>query len=218
MTDQCGPWTLDQLDAFGSIDDLLVTLDSPVYESANTCILESSGSVQGEGYLVASGLAGKGVTGEANIVGLGSLIGTSTRTRTFQAAILGAGNLNASGAFEIQSGAEIQGVGTLTADALRQFEVVVSLFGVGELSATPNAEFGSPAEFVGIGNLQALGGTIINGSGGIEVTGSLVSNGYIYGEEWSQVTDESNAWTPVPSESNVWSLIPSRSNQWQSRG
>jgi hypothetical protein len=218
MADQCGPWTLDQLDAFGSIDDLLVSLDSPVYESANTCILESSGSIQGEGDLIVSAIVGAGITGEANIIGVGSLAATATRTKTVQATILGVGNLEVNGAKEKLSGAQIQGTCSLTVNGARQFNFIVELSGVGELTANSNAEFSFRPEFSGISNVSALGGIIINGSGNVQANGSLFSDSYIYGEEWKPVSDETNNWTLVPTESNVWSLIPSGSNQWQSRG
>jgi hypothetical protein len=50
---QCGPWTLDQLDAFGSLESLAFSLDDPIWESPDTCILDAQAQITGVGTLTA---------------------------------------------------------------------------------------------------------------------------------------------------------------------
>ncbi len=47
MADVCGPFTLEQLDLFGSIDSLAFSLDSTVWTDANVCIIEAAASASG---------------------------------------------------------------------------------------------------------------------------------------------------------------------------
>jgi len=38
--------------------------------------------------------------------------------------------------------------------------------------------------------------------------------GYIYGEEWADVTEESNVWSIVSANSNTWTNVPAGTNTW----
>ena len=56
MADVCGPFTLEGLDQFGTLDSLAFSLDSSVWTSANTCILEFSSSVTGTAQAIADAI------------------------------------------------------------------------------------------------------------------------------------------------------------------
>ena len=75
MADQCGPWSIDDLDLFGTIDSIEITLDSPIWESADTCILEFSGAITGEG--TAQAQASYEAAGAADVAGSGVLASVS---------------------------------------------------------------------------------------------------------------------------------------------
>jgi hypothetical protein len=197
MADQCGPWSIDQLDLFGTIDSIEITLDSPIWESADTCILEFSGAITGEGSVETA--ANYTAAGTGAIAGAGTLATGAERTRTVEGIIAGAGTLTtAYSRIRTDNFASIFGEGTLTASGGLEVTAVAFVIGGGELIVIPSITFSS------IVALQA--------------TGVLSGSGYIYGQEWSDVAEESNTWTPVAVESNTWTPVTAGSNTWAQNG
>ena len=41
----CGPWTIDTIDGFGSLDSLTLSLDNAVWTAADTCIFSADSSI-----------------------------------------------------------------------------------------------------------------------------------------------------------------------------
>ena len=114
MADQCGPWSIDQLDLFGTIDSIEITLDSPIWESADTCILEFAGAITGEGSVETA--ANYTAAGTGAIAGAGTLATGAERTRTVEGIIAGAGTLTtAYSRIRTDNFASIFGERTLTA-------------------------------------------------------------------------------------------------------
>lgn len=197
MADQCGPWSIDDLDLFGTIDSIEITLDSPIWESADTCILEFSGDITGEGNISVAG--NYTAEGEAEVQGEGTLTSSAERTRTVEGIITGAGTLAAAySRIRTDNLASIFGEGTLTATGGLEVNAVAFVIGGGELIVIPSITFSS---------LVAL-----------QATGALSGSGYIYGQEWSDVAEESNTWTPVAVESNTWTPRTAGSNTWAQNG
>lgn len=47
--DYCGPFTIDTIDDFGTLEQINVSFDNAVWASADTCIHYTSGSVTSNG-------------------------------------------------------------------------------------------------------------------------------------------------------------------------
>jgi hypothetical protein len=93
---------------------------------------------------------------------------------------------------------------------------------------------GATASITGNAEMTALGGVTYNGTAFIKTEttvicypnaiwsgdGAINSNaavsaiGYIYGEEWSDVTEDSNVWSIVSANSNTWTNVPAGTNTW----
>jgi hypothetical protein len=132
MADICGPFTLEDLDQFGTLDSLPFSLNSSVWTSTTTCIMFFASDI--------------------------------SNTATVSA--LGGMNVEASGSIEANA--------TLSAEASRTRNGVIDIAAMGAMSI----------------------------------------EGYIYGEEWSDVSEESNTWSIVSANSNTWTNVPAGTNTW----
>lgn len=79
MADTCGPFTLEQLDLFGDLDSLAFSLDSAVWSSADTCILDNTANVSCQGNVFADGTAT--LDSEVGVSGSASVISSVNRIR-----------------------------------------------------------------------------------------------------------------------------------------
>lgn len=197
MADQCGPWTLEQLDLFSpSIDALAFSLDDPIWESADTCILDGAGSVAGDGNVNSSVSAIFGVSGAVNAV--------ATVTTDADRQITASADISASGVVVAQGSLIHVVSGSITAEAT----VVV----IASYDAIVVALVGA-AGFVATGASR-----IRHGQGSWSANGNVAANAYKFGEEWSTVGDEANTWTPVAAVNDLWTEQTAGNNQWQSIG
>ena len=193
QTIACGPWVLEDLDQFGNIDSLAFSLDSAIWTSADTCILEFSGAITGQGDLTTQASAIRSSGG--SITGTGGLISAGLRERL--------------------SSAEIQGLGSLFSSGTRLRFGAGSIIGVGSLSAIGGLQIDAIAFVLGNGELIASPILIASKSGAFSGNGFMSATGYIYGEEWNPVPDEANTWTIIPPESNTWTPVQAGQNTWQ---
>lgn len=196
MSDVCGPWDLEGLDNFGTLDSLAFSLDDPIWNSADTCIVSSGAVINGQGQAQASANATR--ESQAQITGAGQVVAGADRTRTVIGIITGEGNFTGDALRIRTSGGAILGIGSLEAFAGLEQNVVAFALGNGEIIVTASA----------IRTVQA------GISGGV----ALVANGYIYGEEWNLVPDEASSWTDVPETPNVWTQQQPGQNTWQQIG
>lgn len=67
----CGPWTIDTIDGFGSLDSLTLSLDDAIWNSANTCIFTADSSINGNAQV--SGIGTRIFTGASSISGFATL-------------------------------------------------------------------------------------------------------------------------------------------------
>ena len=197
MADQCGPWSIDDLDLFGTIDSIEITLDSPIWDSADTCILEFSGAITGEGSVETA--ANYTAEGTGTIAGAGTLASGAERTRTVEGIIAGAGTL-------------------ATACVRIRADNLASIFGEGTLAAFGGLEETAVAFVLGSGEIVVIPSITFSSIVALQATGVLSGSGYIYGQEWSDVAEESNTWTPVAVESNTWTPRTAGSNTWAQNG
>lgn len=94
MAEICGPFTLEQLDLFGTLDSLAFSLDDAVWESANTCILEGAGEINGIGTM--SALTGYLKDSDAAFTGYALMTATPYDTELGVVQFAANGTMNAS--------------------------------------------------------------------------------------------------------------------------
>jgi hypothetical protein len=146
--DQCGPWTLEDLDLFSpSIDALSFSLDSDVWNTA--CFRYGEGSVASIGFVTADGLRERTVNGAINsaatvtaeasrildvqgfVTASGTVVTAADRLRVVSGAIAASGFVSAV-AGTTQDSAVVtkvmNGVATITANGA----VVATLYKYGE--------------------------------------------------------------------------------------
>ena len=172
MADVCGPFTLDQLDGFGTLDSLAFSLDSAIWTSPDTCILQSSAAITGEGSVEASGNATR--NGEAVITASGTVIADAFRERTAEAIIVGSSDLVSEGIRIRTAAGSITGELFLSANGGFEAFGVAFLFGDGQLVVDAQITAAGEGKFTGAWTVD--------------------SAGYIYGEEWRPVPADTNVW------------------------
>lgn len=194
MADVCGPWTLEQLDQFGTLDSLPFSLDSDVWLTA--CIRDGSGAVTADGDVTAASL----------------------RERTAEAIILASGTVTATGVKEFTAEGAISATGDVAASCVRvkSINTIQDIDAYGRMFVVPGLEYSESATITAQGNLLAVLAKTMNVSGIVTASGTVYAKAYYYGEEWDDVPDESNTWTPIPDQSNVWTETASGNNSWQS--
>jgi len=95
---------------------------------------------------------------------------------------------------------------------------LASIFGEGTLTASGGLEVNAVAFVIGSGELIVIPSITFSSIVALQATGALSGSGYIYGQEWSDVAEESNTWTPVAVESNTWTPVTAGSNTWAQNG
>lgn len=184
MADLYPPWTIDSLDNLkASLDDLTLTLDSPLYETTVTRwdaagSVSCSASVSASGQIIQTGTAA--VTCTATVTAAAGIIQTAS------AAITANGTLEANA--EIVKGASAQ----ITADASVSASCVVTYGGFASIEATATVQAGSDV--------------LTTGTAHITCTATVTAKGSEQGEEWTEVTFDTTTWTPVPAGGGSWAL------------
>jgi hypothetical protein len=64
--DYCGPFTIDDIDLFGTLEQINVSFDDPIWNSADTCIRYADGAVAGTGNVNANAFAIRNAVGAVN--------------------------------------------------------------------------------------------------------------------------------------------------------
>ena len=172
MADVCGPFTLDELDAFGGVDQLAFSLDNPIWQQADTCVLDSSAAISSQGIAVADGNAILAFQG--NISGAASINGNGFRIRNYNASITGNGSINA--------------------NALRIRLFDGSIIGIGSISALGGVVFSSSGMINGIGSASLIAFSILNSQGIVIGVAKSLLDGKIIGEDWSIVPKGNEKW------------------------
>jgi len=192
MADICGPFTLEDLDQFGTLDALPFSLDSSVWESPNTCIMFFAGAVNGTANVTAA----------------------PTRITLDSAAIDGTATVLANGARVIAASGSITANGTVTADGVRVRGANASILGDATVTALGGIEIYATINIDGESQLSCYPNAIWSGDSAVSVSAIVDPIGYIYGEEWSDVTEDSNVWSIVSANSNTWTNVPAGTNTW----
>jgi hypothetical protein len=134
MADVCGPWTLEGLDQFGTLDSLAFSLDSPIWDSADTCVLSAEASAAGLATIqispVVTKIAGASVIGEAATLALGGFFLEGS------AAVLGQGGVVADGGLISFASGDIIGEGFAFASPSVIFLAESAVLGRATISAS----------------------------------------------------------------------------------
>lgn len=172
MADVCGPFTLDQLDVFGGVDQLAFSLDDPIWQSPDTCVLVSSGSATGIASTVLTALRERLSSGSAT--GVASASVDATRVR------FGAGDST--------------GIATVSADAIRVRLSTGSATGIATVTALGGVEFSGEGNATGRAIVEATAFAIFDGAGSVVGVAFVSADGTVLGEEWVAVPVGDEQW------------------------
>ena len=188
--------------------------------SSATRIRTAQAEITGAGSLSADAVRVR--LGDAQFAGSGSLSSDALRIRTAAGDILGQGTLSASARTQetFFVGANFVAEGTLNATAIiaEPISVAANITGTGDLTGNISVTYtNNSASFVGVGSLNLQIGDLLDVAGAFYGSSSVAASVYIYGEEWSPVSDETNNWSEIPPESNAWVEIQAGNNEWRLR-
>lgn len=196
MADVCGPWTLEQLDQFGTLDSLPFSLDSDVWLTA--CIRDSGGDVSA----------------------VGSATATPSRERIGEGFVTASATVTATGSKELTGSGAISGAATVVAACARVRDPggIQDIDAYGRIFVVPGLQYDLSAEIDLFGSMSATATRVLNSSAIITSSSVVYAKGYKYGEEWTNVGDDTNTWTTTAPQSDVWTDTTSGNNSWQQLG
>ena len=184
MADLYPPWTIDSLDNLkASLDDLTLTLDSPLYETTVTR-WDAAGSVS----------CSASVSVSAEIVRDASAAVSCTATVTAAAGIIQSAS------------AVITANGTLEANAEIVKGASAQITTSTEVTANCTVTYAGVAAVTATAFVQAAGDVLTTGSASIVCAATVTVNASEQGDEWTQVTFPPTTWTTVPAGGGTWSL------------
>lgn len=172
MSDICGPFTLEGLDQFGTLDQLPFSLDDAIWESPDTCIMFGTGQADGTATVTAS----------------------PSRIRIDSGSIDSFASVSASGGLILSASGNITSTGLVTADGVRMRTAIASIFSNAVVTALGGMEFAGFANITSEATLYCYPNAIWSGNGVINGNGAMSAIGYIYGEEWTNVPAGTNTW------------------------
>lgn len=196
MADVCGPYTLEGLDQFANLDALAFSLDSPIWESADTCIFDVT--VSASASAAATVVAQRILDGQASVSASASVSGSADRIR-LDAASISADATVSSDAIRIRSGsASVSATATAIGLGGVEYQASASVYGYASATASP----------IAILDFRAV----------CTATGQVVCVGERLGENWTDETFGLNTWTDIHAGSNVWTQVPQGNNTWLRQG
>lgn len=172
MADQCGPWVVDTLDAFGKLDVIPLTVDDPAWVSADTCIFDVPLSVETAANSVVIGNITSGGTGSINSSSV--LSADYARVRDTES------NISSSSDF----GIFVTKIPFVTA----QIESNLSVSALAGFIVDANAVVTSNSLISITDTLLAFGVASVNSSGNVLITGE------VFGEGWTPVEIGIESW------------------------
>jgi hypothetical protein len=200
--DYCGGFTIDNIDQFGTLEQINVSFDNPVWDSATTCIyygdasITASASVNADGDAIRNGIASVSCTATVASNGI--------RIRTTQGSITASGSVSANAIRLRTSSGQITGIATVTALGGVQYSADASVDAYALLDA----------------NGYAIRGAIctINGTSFVVCAGNRLGDNWtneVPGtESWEAISPEDNIWTATSIGSESWAPVTPSSNNW----
>ena len=191
--DYCGAFTIDIIDQFGTLEQILISFDNPIWNSPDTCILYGDGSVTANASATANGIRTR--EGAGSVTANGTVVSDAIRIR------VGAGTITANG---LMSGAAIRirtSSGSITGTASVSALGGVVFSGTGQITvfatvtADPTVIYGAVATVNGIALVNCFG--------------------RILGDNWTDEATVASVWTGTTPTVTTWSNISSGNSQWQ---
>lgn len=172
MADICGPFTLDQLDVFGGVNQLAFSLDNPIWQLPDTCVLFSTGSATGIASTVLNALRERTSSGNATGIADTAMQATRVRTSTGSATAIAFASLN----------------------GIRVRLSTGSATGVAVVSALGGVEFSAEGSATGRAIVEATAFAIYDSGGSVVGVAFVSADGTVLGEEWVAVPVGNEQW------------------------
>ena len=190
--DYCGAFTIDSIDQFGTLEQINVSFDDPVWNSASTCIYYGDASVTASASVSADG--------DAIRFGIGQISGTATAVVSATRTRFCVGSVTASA--------------SVSSDSIRIRTSAGQITGVATVSALGGVQYSGVASVSALALLQANGVGIFTGSGFINGTGLVVCAGNRLGDNWTLEAAGSESWQDISPQDNVWADTSIGSESW----
>jgi hypothetical protein len=191
--DYCGPFTIDDIDLFGTLEQINVSFDDPIWNSADTCIRYADGAVAGTGNVNAEAIRTRTAVGAINATG--TVAANSIRIRLVTGAITGSG--------------------TVVADAVRLRLGSGQINGTATVTALGGVQYSGQASVIGVATVNANAFAVYSGIGSVNGNATVVCLGRIIGDEWSAETAGSESWNPIPANDTIWTDKSIGNQTWQ---
>jgi len=130
------------------------------------------------------------------------------------ASVNGTATVTADGSRITFASGSIDGTATVTADGIRIQTATASILGEADVTALGGVEYSANAAIEANADVVCMPIMIWDGDSNILVRATLVADGNVIGDEWDQVTEDTNTWTVVSGGSNIWTEVASQSNTW----
>ena len=184
LNDVSGPFTLEQLDNFGTVDSIYYSFDSSIWATAK--ILKGAAAVTGTASAEAR---------SNDVLGAASVTGSAT--------------VSANGAIIRQGAAAVSGVGSVSANGTGTFTGAASVSGSATVvgAGTTSPLLLGEASITGTATAELRGGLVVGGAAAGSGAASITCRGYVQGEEWTAVSGQASTWTTVSANSNIWTRV-----------
>jgi len=190
--DYCGAFSIDSIDQFGTLEQILVSFDDPIWNSANTCIVYGDGSVTANASASANGIRTR--QGAGSVTANGTVVSSAIRTRTSSGSISATGTAVAEGLRVRLGTGSILGTATVSCVGGVEFEGTGFIECFATVTASPVAIYSAVATVNGI--------TLVN------------CFGRVLGDNWTDETAGTEAWTGVSPSATVWTVASAGSETW----
>jgi hypothetical protein len=151
----------------------------------------------------------------AQINGVGFASSGVVRIRTVLGSIFSSLQFNAITNAVVSAFSSFTGVLNFESSVTRNRLISGNVEGTANVLCSAGYLFSLEPNFLGNGFLTSRANAIFATQSSVLALGTVLSSGYIVGEEWGAVSDEANTWTEAQLESNTWTERTAGTNVWQ---
>jgi hypothetical protein len=190
---KCGPFTLEELNFFGNLDELAYSLDSEVWNDENVCAIQSTPQFFNADATVTS--KSKAIfSGDGSVLAVGEVISNGTRLRTGDGSVSGSATVVANGNALFSGSGAVAAQTTVAASSIRIRTSTGFVDGIATVTCLSTAEYFGSAEingtaFINVDGVRVrLGDASISGDATVAADGIRVrtSTGLISGTATAQ--------------------------------
>lgn len=184
LNDITGPFTLEKLDNFGTVDSIYYSFDSSIWATAT--VRKAAAAVTGSASAEAR---------SNDVIGAASVSGSAT--------------VSAAGSIVRQGAASVSGVASVSANGTGTFRGAASVTGTASVTAagTTNPLIIGYASVTGTATAELRGGLVVGGAAASTGVATITCRGYVQGDEWTAVAGQASTWTTVSANSNIWTRV-----------